>query len=105
MVIPLVEEGEMILRSAFWLAVGFAVVAPHGTDFGAAVSEAKAQVTAAGIQAAEQIVASQFLDKGVTLTKAAPRKLSSSAPSADLPMQDSPAAAFVFPRSRPAAMG
>lgn len=92
----------MILRSAFWLTVGFVVMAPHGTDFGAMAKQAKDQAIDAGTQAAEQIIVNQVLSSPV-VTKAAVHKLSAS-PSADLPMQDSPAP-FVFPRPRPAAMG
>jgi hypothetical protein len=93
-----------VLRSAFWLAVGFVLVAPHGTDFGAAATAVKDQAIAAGVQAGSQLIASQILTSAV-----APRIVASitksSNPSVDLPMQDSPTAPFVFPRPRPAAMG
>jgi hypothetical protein len=100
----LFEGFEMILRSAFWLTVGFMVMAPHGTDFGAIATQAKDQAIGAGTQAAEEIIVSQVLTN-TTVAKTMARKLSSSSPSADLPMQDSPAASFVFPRPRPASMG
>jgi hypothetical protein len=94
----------MLLRSAFWLAVGFVLVAPHGTDFGAAATAVKDQAIAAGMEAGSQIIASQILTRA-----AAPKIVAivtkSSTPSVDLPMQDSPTAPFVFPRPRPAAMG
>lgn len=93
----------MILRSAFWLTIGFVVMAPHGTDFGAVATQARDQAISAGTQAAEQIIVSQALSSP-TVVKTVARKLSSPSPSADLPMQDSPAP-FVFPRHRPAAMG
>jgi hypothetical protein len=110
------EVGEMIIRSAFWLAIGFLVVAPHGTDFGSIASQARDEALAAGTEAAQeivttrtlanptvtQLVASAVVDKLVLSS----RTTSSSRPhSADFPMQDSPAAPFVFPRARPAAMG
>ena len=91
-----------ILRSAFWLTVGFFLVAPHGTDFGAAASQVKDQAITAGTQAAEQIIDSQVLSDPVA--KAVVAKLSSK-PSVALPMQDATTPAFVFPRQRPAAMG
>lgn len=94
----------MIFRSAFWLTVGFMVMAPHGTDFGAIASSAKDQAIGAGAQAAEQIIVSQVLTNA-NVAKAVVRKLSVTSPSADLPMQDLPAPSFVFPRPRPAAMG
>ena len=94
----------MILRSAFWLTVGFMVMAPHGTDFAAIATNAKDQAIGAGTQAAEQIIVSQVL-ANPAVTKAVVGKVVLPSPSADLPMQDSPAPAFVFPRPRPAAMG
>ncbi|MEP7240811.1 MAG: hypothetical protein ABI697_08005 [Devosia sp.] len=91
----------MLLRSAFWLSVGFAVVSPHGTDFGATVSAVKDQVLAAGLQAGEQLVMSQMLGG----PKLSLPTTSSSSPSVALPMQGSPTLSLVFPRPRPAAMG
>ena len=92
----------MILRSAFWLTVGFVVMAPHGTDFGAVATKARDQAIGAGTQAAEQVIMSQMLTN-TSVAKVVAHKLPLP-PSADLPMQDSPAP-FVFPRPRPAAMG
>jgi hypothetical protein len=92
-----------VMRSAFWLAVGFALVAPHGTNFGAAAEAVKDQAISAGIQAGTQIVASQILQNPALPRLVASSKLST--PSVDLPMQDSPTKPFVFPRPRPAAMG
>jgi hypothetical protein len=94
----------MILRSAFWLAVGFAVVAPHGTDFGAAASAARSQAISAGLQVGEQLIATQIL-LGLSASTAALSGSKPSTPSVDSPMQDLPTASFVFPRPRPAAMG
>ncbi len=90
-----------ILRSVFWLTIGFFLVAPHGTDFGAAASQVKDQAITAGTQAAEQIIVSQVLSDPVA--KAVVAQLSSKS-SVALPMQDSATPAFVFPRQRPAAM-
>jgi len=91
-----------IVRSAFWLAVGFALVAPHGTNFGAAAEAVKDQAISAGMQAGAQIVTSQILQNAALPKLIASSKTST--PSVDLPMQDSPTP-FVFPRPRPAAMG
>ena len=91
----------MILRSAFWLAVGFAFVAPHGTDFGATATSVRDQAASAGARAVAQIIASQVFDPTPTL----PGKPASSVQSVGHPTQDAPASAFAFPRPRPAAMG
>ena len=90
-----------VLRAAFWLTVGFLLVAPHGTDFGATATTLKDQAISAGVKAGEQMIVSQI----VVATRLPDLLLSSSAPSADLPMHDMPAAFSVFPRPRPAAMG
>lgn len=92
----------MILRSAFWLCVGFALVAPHGTDFGAAATQVREQAMAAGSDAVAQLVVSEVLSEPVA--KAVASRLPSF-PSVASTMQDSPTPAFVFPRPRPAAMG
>jgi hypothetical protein len=93
-----------VVRSAFWLAIGFVLVAPHGTDFGAAAAAVKDQAVSSGMQAGAQLVASQIF-ASTSAPKAALVVLQSSTPSVDLPMQDSPTVPFVFPRPRPAAMG
>ena len=99
-----------ILRSAFWLVIGFFLVAPHGTDFGAAASQVKDQEITAGTQAAEQIIVSQVFNND-PVAGAAVAKLSSTVQSTTtshsvaLPMQDSSTRPFVFPMPRPAAMG
>lgn len=91
------------LRSAFWLAVGFALVAPHGTDFGAAAVAVRDQAVAAGVTAGAQLVATQILENPLLTKTVSVSKPST--PSVDLPMQDSPTASFVFPRPRPMSMG
>lgn len=101
----------MILRSAFWLTVGFLLVAPHGTDFGAEANALKDQAVSSGAQVAEQLVVSQILgDRTIaqTVSQAVVAKLSSSlvpSPSVVHPMQASSTAPVVFPRHRPVAMG
>jgi hypothetical protein len=93
----------MILRSAFWLVVGFALVAPHGTNLGETATQVKDQAIAAGSAAVTQMIVSQvFSDPVVQKTVAG--KLTRT-PSVALPMQDSTTPAYVFPRPRPAAMG
>ena len=79
-----------LLRSAFWLAIGFLLVAPRGTDFGAAKDQA--------ISAGQEIIASQ-------LAAAVLPNIVLNTPSVDLPMQDSPKSPVPFPRPRPDWMG
>src|SRR3569833_1775298 len=99
-----------ILRSAFWLVIGFFLVAPHGTDFGAAASQVKDRAITAGTQAAEQIIVSQVFGNDQA-AGAVVAKLSSTVQSTAishsvaLPMQDSSTRSYVFPMTRPAAMG
>lgn len=90
-----------LFRSAFWLTVGFLVVAPHGTDFGAAASAVKNQAIAAGLDAGQRLIVSQI--GGTAYSSSALLDVLNS-PSVALPMQESTTAA-VFPRPRPAAMG
>ncbi len=109
----------MIFRSAFWLCIGFMLVAPHGTDFGAIASQTRDQAIAAGSEAAQQLITAQILanqtvtravatavvDQIVT-SSASSKPTSSSRPrSADLPMQVSPATPVVFPHPRPVVLG
>lgn len=88
-----------LFRSAFWLTIGFLVVAPHGTNFGAVASDAKDQAIAASIDAGQMMV-SQIITKSYSSSAL----LDVRSPSVAIPMQDSTATA-VFPRPRPAAMG
>jgi hypothetical protein len=92
----------MIIRSAFWLCVGFVLVAPHGTDFGAAATQVRDQAIVAGSQAVTQIVVDHALGseaaKVVTASLASPRSVLRPVPSSSI-------TAFVFPRPRPAALG
>lgn len=89
-----------VLRSAFWLTLGFLLMAPHGTDFGAAAASLKDQAVTAGIEAGEQLIVEHVLDP-----TRLPTILLSSTASVDLPMQVSPTVLAVFPHPRPAAMG
>lgn len=92
-----------LLRSAFWLTIGFALVAPHGTNLSAAAGTIGQQAVAAGVQIGQQLIVSQLTAPLAAAPK--PSVDTPSAPSVGLPMQDSPAPPFVFPRPRPAAMG
>lgn len=93
-----------IFRSAFWLTIGFIVVAPHGTDFGATATSIKNQAVATATDAGQQLIAGQILPKKYASSALLDVTGSIVSPAA-LPMQYSPTAPFVFPRSRPAAMG
>ena len=99
--LPLKGFLMFVLRSAFWLIIGFLLVAPHGTDFGATATALRDQAIGAGVKAGEQMIVSQI----VVATRLPDLLLSSSAPSADLPRHEMPAGLSVFPRPRPAAMG
>ena len=89
-----------ILRSAFWLTVGFLLVAPHGTDFGAAATSLRDQAVEAGIEAGSQLVVSQI--NAQTL----PALIELATPAhADKTVQQSPVGPTVLPRPRPAALG
>jgi hypothetical protein len=92
-----------ILRSAFWLTVGFMIMAPHGTDLGATAGKLTDEAVTKAVSAGEDIVG-QILTKKYASTSLI--DVSAAIPtSADLPLQHSPATLVVFPRSRPAAMG
>lgn len=92
-----------LLRSAFWLTIGFMIMAPHGTDLGAVVGKLKYEAVTGAVSAGEDVVG-QILARKYASTSLI--DVDASTPStADLPMQDSPVAPAVFPRPRPAAMG
>ncbi len=93
-----------VLKSAFWLTVGFLLVAPHGVNLGAQASTMKDQAIAAGMQAGEQLIVGQIFANATTQTAALPAP-AVAAPSAALPLRDTAAPDFVFPRQRPAALG
>lgn len=48
-----------VLRAAFWLTIGFLLVAPHGTDMGATVTSLTDEVVEAGIKAGGDLIAAQ----------------------------------------------
>jgi hypothetical protein len=90
-----------ILRSAFWLTIGFLLVAPHGTDFGAAATTLKDQAVEASLRAGEQLIVDQITAPG----RLPDLLVSVVTNSADLPTGDPQSAGIaVFPRSRPAAL-
>ena len=88
-----------VLRSAFWLIIGFLLVAPHGTDFGAAATALKDQAVEASLQAGEQLIIDQIRTPG----RLPDLLVSVANASAQLPAHNvvSPAPT-VFPRARPA---
>jgi hypothetical protein len=88
-----------VFRAAFWLTVGFLLVAPHGTDFGATATTLKDQAVEAGIQAGQELIVSQ-----ITTSNRLPDLLVSVArTSLDTTFLAHPGAT-VLPRSRPAAL-
>lgn len=89
-----------VLRSAFWLTVGFLLVAPHGTDFGAAATALKDQAVEAGIEAGEQLIVSQ-----ITASSRLPDLMVSVVAASLDTTPSAPIVATVLPRPRPAALG
>jgi hypothetical protein len=95
-----------IVRSAFWLGVAFLVMAPKGTDFGAAATDLSQQAMAAG----QQVIVSQILENDCTTIeclggKAVIATVLTKVPSIDPSMQDSSNSPVPFPRPRPDRMG
>ncbi len=89
-----------VLRSAFWLTLGFLVMAPYGTDFGAAATILKDEAISAGLEAGQQAIAQHVFDP-----KRLPDILLSSAASVESATLPSSAILAVFPHRRPAALG
>ena len=87
-----------VLRSAFWLTLGFLLVAPHGTDFGAGATALKDQAVEAGLEAGQQLIVSQ-----VTTNVLPDLLLSVAQASLDAPPEGLPLNA-VLPRPRPASL-
>lgn len=85
-----------VLRSAFWLTLGFLVMAPYGTDFGAAATTLKDEAISAGLEAGQEAIAHHVFDP-----KRLPDILLSSVEGAP----PSSAILAVFPHRRPAALG
>ena len=88
-----------VLRAAFWLIVGFLLVAPHGTDFGATATALKDQAVEAGIEAGQQLIVAQ-----ITTGAALPDLLVSAATASLDTMIAAPPIATVLPRPRPASL-
>lgn len=88
-----------LLRSAFWLTIGFMLVAPHGTDFGAAASQLRDKAVGAGVEAGSQLIASQL--QSSTL----PDLLEIVLPAEMVSERVLPANLPAFPRPKPAALG
>jgi hypothetical protein len=87
-----------VLRSAFWLTIGFVVIAPHGTDFGAAATNLRDQAVEAGMEAGTQLIVGQVA------TNTLPALLEMSFPQADTAVQAMSAVPVVLPRPKPAAL-
>jgi hypothetical protein len=96
-----------LVRSAFWLTVGFLVVHPQSIDLGAAASAMSAQAMAAG----QKVVVAQILKSECPLFDCAQAKpklavAATQNPSVDLPMQDASTISVApVPRPRPHWMG
>ena len=88
-----------VLRAAFWLTVGFLLVAPHGTDFGATATALKDQAVEAGLEAGQQLIVAQ-----ITTDAALPDLLVSAATASLDTMIAAPPIATVLPRPRPASL-
>lgn len=91
-----------LLRSAFWLVIGFAVVAPHGTDFGATALKVRDGAVAASLAASTQIVVmgvTAATEHGPLVSAMIPQDVRS-------PMRlTSTLSDVVVPHPRPAALG
>lgn len=89
-----------VLRSAFWLTIGFLFVAPHGTDFGAAATNLRDGALASGYEVGSRMIVSQISDLEIPdLFEPAPK------PQAKPVLELSPVGPPAFPRPRPAALG
>src|SRR5690606_9070775 len=88
-----------VFRAAFWLTVGFLLVAPHGTDLGATMTTLTGRAVEAGVNASGDLIASQAASG-----RQLPDMLVSVArPSLDTTYLVNPVAT-VLPRPRPAAL-
>jgi|SRR5688500_12853713 hypothetical protein len=95
-----------IVRSAFWLAVAFVVMAPKDIDFGATATNLSQQAVAAG----QQLIAGQIIENDCDSIeclggKAVIATVLTKVPSIDPSMQDSSNSPVPFPRPRPDRMG
>jgi hypothetical protein len=87
-----------VLRSAFWLTLGFVLVAPHGTDFGAGATALKDQAVEAGLEAGQQLIVSQISNNALPDLLVSVATASLDASPAALP------AGAILPRPRPASL-
>jgi hypothetical protein len=95
-----------IVRSAFWLGLAFVLMAPKGTDFGAAATDLSQQAMAAGQQLIVSQIANTTCDTIECLGgKAVIATVLTEVPSVDPSMQDSSNSPVPFPRPRPDWMG
>ncbi len=95
-----------LLKSAFWLTIGFILVAPHGVDLGAAANLASAKAIDAGQKfIVSQIVANECRTLDCAGAKAVVAIANPTTPSFDATMQDSSKSPVPFPRPRPDWMG
>jgi ABC-type siderophore export system fused ATPase/permease subunit len=95
-----------IVRSAFWLGLAFVLMAPKGTDFGAAATDLSQQAMAAG----QQLIVSQIANTNCDTIeclggKAVIATVLTEVPSIDPSMQDLSSSPVPFPRPRPDWMG
>ena len=88
-----------VLRSAFWLCLGFLLVAPHGTDFGATATALKDQAVEASIKAGQQLIVAE-----ITTETALPDLLVSAAAASLDTKIAAPTVAAILPRPRPASL-
>ena len=87
-----------VLRSAFWLTLGFLLVAPHGTDFGAGATALKDQAVEASLEAGQQLIVSQISNNALPGLLVSVAQASLDASPAASPVN------AVLPRPRPAAL-
>lgn len=91
-----------LLRSAFWLVIGFLIVAPHGTDFGATALKVRDGAMAASVAASTQIAvmgATAVVEHGALVSHLIPQDVRS-------PMRRaSTLPDVVIPHPRPVALG
>lgn len=96
-----------VLRSIFWLAIGFILVAPRGTDLGGEARE----LSSAAMAASQQMIVDTILEtdcntlqcvggKAVLTSLVAPPS-----PSGAAPVLDSATDVVPLPRPRPDRMG
>jgi hypothetical protein len=88
-----------VFRAAFWLPVGFLLVAPHGTDLGATATALKNQAVEASISAGQQLIVSQITNE----TRLPALLVSAATASLDTTFV-APTYVTVLPRPRPAAL-